>query len=109
METSGAGGADLAGVAWDLGRLVGRLRTLSAASWRTRRSAVLDLLTALVNLSSRLERVPAHGLPDLPDYSLSDAVSLVGGDCLDCLRRAPDDAALAEVRHAIDRCLARTK
>lgn len=110
METAGASDTDLAAVADDLDRLVKRLRTMSAVGWRSRRAAVIDLLEALADLSAQLEISATGRLPKLPDHSLADAVSVLGWDCLDNLRMAPDPGpSAAELHRLIVRCFRDTR
>jgi hypothetical protein len=81
----------------DLHRLVQRLRGLSPGAWRSRRTAVENLLAGLEKIAAELEGRRSRQVPALPDYARPDAVAVVGGDVireLDQFRGAP---SLSEV------------
>lgn len=104
LEPVDSGGADetpLAEVIGELNRLLKRLRSLSPAAWRPRRSSVLDLLDGLIDLSARFEGTTSHALPDLPDYALADAVAVTGFDCVDLVGATRDSAALGDLNRLI--------
>jgi hypothetical protein len=98
----------LAEIRRDLDRLVRRLRTLSPAAWRARRAVICELLEALVAFDASVSGT-LRAVPDLPDYALADAVSVMAADSLALVAGTSDEASLVDLGGAIRVALDRTK
>jgi uncharacterized coiled-coil protein SlyX len=79
----------------DLELLVRRLRSLSPAAWRSRRTAVEELLAAMERLTAEAEQRPARPVPEVADHALADAVSVLGTDAIVAIEAKQDARRMA--------------
>jgi hypothetical protein len=92
----------------DLHRLVQRLRGLSPGAWRSRRTAVENLLAGLEKIAAELEGRPPRPVPEVQDYARGDAVAVVGGEAVAAAREMGDGANVSTLSAKIQRALDQT-
>jgi hypothetical protein len=98
VATAEEGYDELLGLAAvELTRMVRRVSQLSGRAASTRRAAVIALLGQLAELDAALEQTGPHGVGELPDHGLPDALAVIGGDVLEALVATADPAALDRV------------
>jgi hypothetical protein len=105
-RSDGVAAPTVAAVRAELDRLDRRLRSLSVSAWRSRRAAVNHLLEQLAVLGAELESHSVPPMPQLPDYALADAVSVLAEDVLSA---DPSPSALGRLRREIHAALDATR
>lgn len=93
----------------DLSRLVQRLRGLSSAAWRSRRTVVDELLAGLEEITAKVEGRSPRPIPALADYARADAVAVLGGDAIAATGERGDAADFSGLTAWIQRTLGQTQ